>query len=199
MRKRWLCLSFILLLGGSRLSAQANPLKICVSESGEGYDALRLAGELSSRKMQSGAALAVVAITEKALSAEEERKLANPAAPFVHVLVAEKSAQARDFEVERLGCGYDVKVWYHESADAFDTNSPANLPSAPAPPRGSRGDFIMGDRAAVGYEMRKAGSKKVLVKASAPPLTVFVKQEHRVFNPFSSFADQIVKKLDGVR
>src|SRR5947209_15487773 len=43
----------------------------------------------------------------------------------------------------------------------------------------------MGDRTMVGYELRKAGAKKMLARAAAPPLTVFVRQGRRVFNPYS--------------
>jgi len=53
----------------------------------------------------------------------------------------------------------------------------------------------MGDRTMVGYELRKAGAKKMLARAAAPPLTVFVRQERRVFNPYSLFADQIQHQL----
>jgi len=56
----------------------------------------------------------------------------------------------------------------------------------------------MGDRTMVGYELRKAGAKKMLARAAAPPLTVFVRQGRRVFNPYSLFADQIAKKLNSI-
>lgn len=195
MRKQGVWLSFILLLPASKLSAQANPLKLCVSQDDEGYDALRLARELSSRKLRSGAPFTMVAITEKALSAEDEHKLADPATPYVRILLTEKAAKARSAKLESLGCDYDIKVRYHESADNFDTNSPAGLPS-PSP--GLPAIPLSGDRTTVGYELRKAGSKKVLARATAPPQTVFVRQGGRVFNPYSLFADQIVKKLDGI-
>src|SRR2546429_6062709 len=38
----------------------------------------------------------------------------------------------------------------------------------------------MDDRTMVGYELRKAGAKKMLARAAAPPLTVFVRQGRRV-------------------
>jgi hypothetical protein len=182
MRAHSLWLSFVLLFAAPQFSAQASPLKVCVSQDGEGYDALQLARELSTRKLQSGASLSMVATTEKALSAEEEHKLTNPETPFVRVLLTEKTAKARSAEVERLGCDYNIKVWFHESLPS--------LMEGAAPP---------GDRTTVSYELRKAGSKKVLARAAAPPLTVFVRQERRVFNPYSLFADQILKKLNSPR
>jgi hypothetical protein len=141
----------------------------------------------------SGTPLAVVAITGKVLSAPEEQKLADSGSPFVRVLITEKNARVRSAEIERIGCDYDIRVSYHESADNFDANSPAGIPSStPGSPRIEPS----GDRETVGYELRKSGSKKVLARAIAPPLTVYIRQGRRVFNPYILFADQIVKKLN---
>lgn len=183
-----LCFSIILLFAASGLSAQTKPLKVCVSQDGEGRDALRLAQELSSRKLKSGASLAVVVMTGKGISVVPEHNLAHTQS-LVPLLDKTENARA---EIERLGCDYSIKVWYHESADNFDTNSPAGLPSpfpGPTIP-------LSGDRTTVTYELRKAGSKKIVARASAPPLTVYVRQGRRVFNPYQLFANQIVKKLD---
>jgi hypothetical protein len=196
MRKHRIWLSFVLLLLASNLSAQANRLKVCVSQDGEGNDALRLARELSARKLDGGPPLTIVAITEKALSAEEEHKLTDSATPFVRILLTEKTAETRSARLESLGCDYNIKVWYHESADNFDANSPAGLPS-PSP--GLPSVPLSGDRTTVSYELRKAGNKRVLARASAPPLTVFVRQGRRVFNPYSLFADQIIKKFNSLK
>jgi hypothetical protein len=195
MRKRFVWLGLILILRASGLAAQANPVKVCIIELDEGYDALRLARQLSSRKLESGAPLVVVAITGKELSAKEEQDLAAPGTPFVRVLATEKNAKDWDAEVERLRCDYNIRVSYHESADSFDSSSLACLPN-PAP----RSPSIppSGDRTKVGYELRKAGSRKVIARAVAPPLTVYVRQGRREFNPYILFADQIVKKLNRV-
>lgn len=196
MRMRSLYLSFVLLFTTSGLSAQTNPLKLCVSQDAEGYDALRLARELSLRALKGGTTLAVVAITGKALTPEEEKRRTDAGASYVRVLLTERRAKVRSAQIERLGCDYDIKVWYHESADNFDANSPAGIPS-PAP--GAPDVPPSGDRTTVGYELRKAGSNKVIARASAPPRTVYVRQGRREFNPYPLFANQIVKKLDSAR
>lgn len=194
MRRHSLRLSFLLLFTLSRLCAQTSSPKVCVYEGAEGYDALRLARELSSRKLRSGASLAVVSITGKALSAEAEQVLGlSSGAPFAGVLLKKQTAKAHSAQLEQLGCNYSIQVSYHESADAFDANSPEGIPSpmpGASPP--------IGDRTTVDYLMRKAESKRVLARGSAPPLTVFVKKGRRVFNPYSQFADQVVKKLNDI-
>jgi hypothetical protein len=195
MRKHCFWLSFVLLFAASKFAAQTNPLKVCISQDGEGYDALRLARELSSRKLESGVSLAVLAIKGKALSAEEEHKLTDPGTPFARLLLKEQTAKARSAEMERLGCDYNIKVWYHESVDNF-ANPPAEIPSTAA---GTPRPEPIGDRDMVGYELRKAGSNKVLARANLPPRTVYVRQGRRVFNPYPQFANQIVKKLNIVR
>lgn len=187
MRAWSLWLGLILLFETPGLSGQSNPGKVCVSQEDEGYDALRLAQELSSRKLESGASLAVVAITGKALSAEDEKALGLiSGSPFTRALFTEKSGKARSAQLEQLGCGYSIEVWYHERVDIFDPDS-GPTPGTP-----------VGNRTRVGYELRKTGNNRVLVRASLPPLTVYVKQGRRVFNPYPLFANQIVKKLDRV-
>jgi hypothetical protein len=188
MRKHHLWLCFILLFAAPELSAQTSLLKVCVSQDGEGYDALRLARELSSRKLESGTPLAVVAMTRKVLSSQEEQELADRTSLFVRVLLKEQTAKARSDEIERLACDYNIQVWHHESAASLDVNGTADNPST-----------IQGVPETVSYELRKAGSKRVLARGLAPPRTVFVRQGRRVFNPYPLFADQIVKKLNSVR
>ena len=102
MRKHHLWLCFILLFAAPELSAQTSLPKVCVSQDGEGYDALRLARELSSRKLESGTPLAVVAMTRKVLSSQEEQELADRTSLFVRVLLKEQTAKARSDEIERL-------------------------------------------------------------------------------------------------
>jgi hypothetical protein len=196
MRKHHLWLCFILLFAAPELSAQTSLPKVCVSQDGEGYDALRLARELSSRKLESGTPLAVVAMTRKVLSSQEEQELADRTSLFVRVLLKEQTAKARSDEIERLACDYNIQVWHHESAASLDVNGTADNPST-AP--GVAGGPSTSDPETVSYELRKAGSKKVLAQGLAPPRTVFVRQGHRVFNPYPLFADQIVKKLNSVR
>ena len=194
MRRHSLWLGFILFLSASGLSAQKGPLKVCVSQDGEGYDAFRLARQLSARKLKSGASLAVVAITGKALSAKEEHDLADPATPFVRVLLLEWTDKSRDAALERLGCEYNIKIWYHESADSFDANAPAGVPS-PGP--GSPKVPPTGDQTSVGYELRKAGNKKVIAGGTAPPGGVYARTGAPKSDPYLLFANQIVKKLNG--
>jgi hypothetical protein len=195
MRKRLVWLGFVLIFEASGLYAQVKPLKVCIYQYDEGYDALRLARQLSSRKLESGAPLAVAAITGKALSSKEEQDLAESSAPFVRVLVTEKNAKVRDAEVERLGCDYDVQVSHDESINKFDKNSPAGMQNS-SPEHSIPEQPDMGDR--IEYKLRKAGSKKVLSRDTERPRTVFVRQRRLVFDPYILFADQIVKKLNRV-
>jgi hypothetical protein len=194
MRKGLIWLSLLLIYEASGIPARANAVKVCVSQNDEGNDALRLARELSSRKLGSGVPLTVVAITGKALSSREEEKLADPSTPFVRVLLTQKGAKVRGAEIEGFGCEYMIEVTHHEGADNFDavqTGIPKSSPETASPGPG-------GDPETVGYELRKAGSKKVIARAIAPPLTVFVRQGRRVFNPYVLFADQIMKKINTV-
>jgi hypothetical protein len=193
MRRHYLWICFILLFETSGLSAQTSPLKICVSQNGDGYDALHLARELSSRKLESGSPITVVAITGKVLSAREERELADQSSPFQRVLLNEKTLKSRTDEIERLGCDYNIQVWRLPGAVAPDVNGTADNPSTA--PRVAGGPPTS-DSETVSYELRKAGSKKVLARGLAPPMTVFVRQGRRVFSPNSLFADQVVKKLN---
>ena len=200
MRRRSLWLSFILLFPLSELSAQTNPPKVCVFGEAEGYSALRLGRELSSHKLASGASLAVVAITEKALSTEEERRLADPSAPFVRVLLTGRTAKDRSAEINRLACDYDIKV--SSMIDTFGSNSvpqdfQVGLPQTTGlPPPQDGVDPISHVDDSIHYELRKTGSKKVLASASAPPLTVHGRQKQGVLNPYALFANQIVKTLN---
>jgi hypothetical protein len=98
----WLGLS--LLFATSLASAQTKPLKVCVFQESEGYDAIRLAQQLTSRKLSDGASLAVVAITGKLLDAEWEHHLAAPEMPFTRVLFTDQTAKGRTAESGRLGC-----------------------------------------------------------------------------------------------
>jgi hypothetical protein len=174
MRKRLVWLGFVLIFEASGLYAQVKPLKVCIYQYDEGYDALRLARQLSSK---------------------EEQDLAESSAPFVRVLVTEKNAKVRDAEVERLGCDYDVQVSHDESINKFDKNSPAGMQNS-SPEHSIPEQPDMGDR--IEYKLRKAGSKKVLSRDTERPRTVFVRQRRLVFDPYILFADQIVKKLNRV-
>jgi hypothetical protein len=189
-----LCAGFLLLLASSSLYAQTPTIKLCVFQQDEGRDALQLAQALSRKKLKSGASLAVVGITTKALSPEGERRFTASDPPFVHVLSTQRTAKARSTELESLGCDYNIKVWYHRAAEVFDSTpvpdlSPSPLPVTPGPQPNE-------DRATVDYELRKASNNKLLVRSSAPPRTIYVKQGRRLFDPYSLFADQIIKKLD---
>jgi len=197
---RTCCLSLnilLLLFAASALSAQTYPLRLCVSQNEEGYDALKLSLALSSRRLKSGASLAIVAITGKELRPEdaarelrpeERRSLTDPSTlPFARLLLTEKSEKARNARIEQLGCDYNIKVFFHQSAEIFDSDGPG---PGPAPNE---------DRTYVEYELRKAGSKKLLERSSAPPRTIFVRQGRRLFDPYALFADQIIKKLDSIR
>jgi hypothetical protein len=180
----------------SMRSAQALPLRICVSQDGAGYDALHLARELSSRKQEIGSSVAVVAITGKTLSAREELEWAPQNSSFERVILKGQTSKDRSAEIEQVGCEYNVQVWRHEGAPAVDLmNGAAGSPN-PAPR--AAGVALPNDPETVSYELRRAGSKKVLSRAVAPPMTVFVKQGRRVFDPYSLFTGQIVKKLHNI-
>ena len=182
-----LWLGFILLFAAPGLFGQSNPVRVCVTQEAKGYYALRLARELSSRKLESGASFAVVAITGEPLSAKDEQALGfTSGTPFGRAFFMEKTPKARSAQLEQLECGYSVNVWLHEQVDIFNPDS-SPTPATP-----------VGDRTRVGYELRKTGNNRVLVRASLPPLTVYVKQGRRVFNPYALFANQIVKTLDRV-
>jgi hypothetical protein len=168
---------------------------VCVFQDSEGYDAIRLAQQLTSRKLSDGASLAVVAITGKLLDAEWEHYLAAPEMPFTRVLFTNQTAKGRSAESGRLGCDYNIRVWYDEGD--YSSNQPANALSPPsevnnpvplpsAPPM-------------IGYELRRAGREKVLARGSAPPRTVYRKTGRWEFNPYPLFANQIVKKLNSAR
>jgi hypothetical protein len=195
MRKRLVWLGFVLIFQTSGLAAQVNPVKVCVSQYDEGYDALRLGRQLSLRKLESGAPLVVAAITGKELSAKEEQDLAAASTPYVRVLVTEKNARVRDAAVERLGCDYIVQVSHEESVNKFDENSPARMQNS-SPEHSIPEQPDIRDR--IEYKLRKAGSKKVLARDTERPRTVFVRQRGLVFDPYILFADQIVKKLNRV-
>ncbi|HXN65398.1 MAG TPA: hypothetical protein VN862_08705 [Candidatus Acidoferrales bacterium] len=194
--KRVVCMAIILMCGASALYAQIS-LKVCISEDAEGYDAIRLAQELSSRKLKDGRSFSIVAITRKSLPSVMEKQLADSHLNVIRVLVADESAKALSAETERLECDYNVKMWFHPSID--DANGPANLPSTtsqsssePITPQS------VAQRSAVGFELRKTGNGKVLAHASAPPRTAYSKQG-RVFEPSVPFANQIVKAVDGLK
>jgi hypothetical protein len=195
MRKYCACFSFLLFFEVPGLYAQGNSLKVCVTQYDEGYDALQLARELSSRKLARGAPLAAVAVTGKALSPTEEQKLADPRTPFVRILLADQTDQARDAEIERLGCDYNAQVSHSESINKFDKNSPARMQNS-SPEHSIPEQPDMGDR--IEYKLRKVGSKKVLARDTERPRTVFVRQRRLVFDPYILLADQIVKKLNSV-
>lgn len=191
MRTDLIRFGVLFLLAASALRGQTRSRTLCVIQSGQGEDALRLARQLAGRKLSGRDTLEVIAITGKTLPADEEHDMTKQSVLFARVILANQTKKAIRAENERLGCDYDVKVWYHESADDFDANAPAGMPSpmanAPDP---------MGDRTVVAYELRDTRTNKVLAHAAAPPRTVYVRQGRRVFDPYPLFANQIVKKLD---
>ena len=111
MRTYCLSLNILLLLfAASALSAQTYPLRLCVSQNEEGYDALKLSLALSSQRLKNGASLAIVAITGKELRPEdaarelrpeERRSLTDPSTlPFARLLLIEKSEKACNARIE---------------------------------------------------------------------------------------------------
>ena len=118
-----------------------------------------------------------MAVTPGGPSPDWERLLTDPQSPIHWVNVAGKKAKEREQEIERLGCDYNIKVWYSASSQMPDDTHP-------------KPDAVV-------YEMRKAGSKKVLSRAALPPRTVYASREpeRRQFVPYPIFADEIVKKL----
>lgn len=128
-------LSIILPLAALAVCAQTPSRTVCIMQNDEGYDALRLARQLVSRKLDNGGFLRVVTITGKTLPPDEER-LAKQGDLFTRVILADNSRKAERTETERLGCDYDVKVWYHESVDiGGDVPSavPDSMPPGPSP------------------------------------------------------------------
>lgn len=171
-------------------SAQTHSLSVCIAQDAEGYDALRLARQLSSRRLANGDSLSVVVITTKGLPAEEERVLTKQGIPFARVVLKDHTARGLKAENEKLGCDYEIKVWFHENVDDFDTNSPPGIPSP------TTDVPLVGDRTVIGYELRSTQTHKVLARGAAPPLTIYVRQGRRVFNPYPLFANQIMKELN---
>jgi hypothetical protein len=123
-------------------------------------------------------------------------KLAN-GAPLVTVELAGLGDKDVNPEVERRGCGWVVQVWRHDNVDTNQLSSlPANMDMvpdnpAPAPPP-------IGDRDAILYRLRKAGSDKVLAHGSAPLETRRGRSTVVIFNPYPIFAKQILKKMSQV-
>lgn len=145
---------------------------------------MSLARQLSSKTLKTGTQLSVVAITRQPLPLELEDGFAQSKPSFARLIQRDMSAKNREAQIEQVGCDYYTKVWRHESMeDITDT------PNGPMP---------NGDRTMIGYELRKDPKAKILMRAMASPMTVYVHQGRRVFNPYVVFADQIVKKLSGL-
>lgn len=186
----WLTLNLLSLV--TLVGAQTNAVKLCVAQdNNDGYDALRLAQQLWSRKLADGTTLAVTALTVGMPSPEWERRLTDANSPVHWVNVAGKTAKERDQEIARLECDYSVKVWYHESVDDLESNCAAFVPCPMPGPRPEP----TGDQSAVGYELRRFGKGKVLSKGTLPPRTVYGRQGHRMFDPYLVMADKIINKL----
>ena len=89
-------------------------------------------------------------------------------------------------EAKQQHCDYIVELWRHEG---FDRND-----SAPSP--GSTGSVSsIHDRDAVLFELSAPSTRKVLLKGSAPPPTIYGRSDH-VFSPYVLFATEIVKKIE---
>lgn len=181
----------LFLLAASALRGQTRSQTVCVIQTDGGRDALLLARQLAGRKLSGRDTFEVIAITGKSLPPHEEHDTTRQGVSFARVILANQTKKAIRAANARLGCDYDVKVWYHENVDDLDQNAPVGMPSpmanAPDP---------MGDRTVVAYELRDTRTNKVLAHAAAPPRTVYVRQGRRVFDPYPLFANQIVKKLD---
>jgi hypothetical protein len=104
--------------------------------------------------------------------------------------VQDKKASA---EIKRLGCDYDIKIWFHQTEEGFDS-APPNAPAAAGPDTLIPGQATSHIPDLIYYELRKAGEEKLLARGSAPPKTF---SHHTLkFNPYPAFSDQIVKKLN---
>ena len=80
MRRRILCLNLNLFFLASVVSAQTPAVKVCVTQDNDdGYDALRPAQEIASRKLADGTRVGVVAVTPGAPSPDWERLADRPA------------------------------------------------------------------------------------------------------------------------
>jgi hypothetical protein len=173
MGYRCLCLGSLLLLdvilvhGQSNAAVgQSNAGRICVVEADSDIGATLLAKQLAGKELHNGSHIVAIRII-----AADHRLL--------------------DADVERANCRYTVTMWHHE---LISDNPPTDIPSSvPGDPTLS---VSMPDRSVVGYKLRMTGKKKVILAQSAPPLTVYVKQDKRVFNPYVMFANKIVNKLN---
>ena len=100
MRRRILCLNLNLFFLASVVSAQTPAVKVCVTQDNDdGYDALRPAQEIASRKLADGTRVGVVAVTPGAPSPDWQRLLTDPQSPIRWVNVAGKKAKERDQEI----------------------------------------------------------------------------------------------------
>jgi hypothetical protein len=167
----------LFLLNAPNISAQPAPLRVCTLQPAEGfgssvpgaalgwggYQARALATELSTRKLLDGTTILGVAIVQK----------------------TRKDSEA---EAKRQGCPYIVELWWHESVDDVDTNSPAGIPSPK--PRGN----LMGDSTVIEYAMSGSDVHRVIARGSAPPGVIYRTGRHTT--PYPLFANQIVAKLN---
>jgi hypothetical protein len=90
-----------------------------------------------------------------------------------------------DDEVDKQQCDYVVELWRHISVDdpgAGNYGAPYIQPS--------------GDRDMVEYQLRKAGTRKVLSSGSAPTQIIHGRNHWKSPSPYPVLAAAIVKRID---
>lgn len=90
-----------------------------------------------------------------------------------------------DAEVDKQQCDYVVEVWRHISVD----DAAAGNDGAPFTPSS-------GDRDAVLYQLRRAGTRKVLSSGSAPKKVYHGPTHWSSPSPYPILATAIVKRID---
>jgi hypothetical protein len=180
LRRVWPLLLCALLARGLYAQGPAGAVTVCFVQTKEVHDHYVVSGG-----------------DAKALAKEFAGTMLANGAPLVTVELAGLGDKDVNPEVERRGCGWVVQVWRHDSVDVNQLSSlPANMDMvpdspAPAPPP-------IGDRDAVLYRLRKAGSDKVLAHGSLPLKTRRGRSAVAIFDPYPIFAKQILKKMNQV-
>lgn len=85
---------------------------------------------------------------------------------------------------EQRGCLYIAEFVRHESADTQPMGGPDPIEAPP-----------IGDRDAILFTLRKAGSRKLLGQLAAPPLTRRGGSATVQFDPYPLFVKEILKKI----
>jgi len=152
-----------------RSHAQETATRICVVQVKEGFEG-------TSTVQESGAD--AIGLTSELSTRKTKNGLLVPA-----ILLFRMPRKEVDSEVDMQQCGYVVELWRHISAD--DAGTGGAYPVEPS-----------GDRDMVEYQLRKAGSRKVLASGAAPPLIVHGPAHWVSPSPYPLIATSIMKKIN---